>query len=135
MSVTFPTFTMKRTVKEDEIDDLNHVNNVVYNKWANDIAVKHWLTVAGDKLRESVDWVMVKHTLEYKAAAVLGDTIMIKTQVGKATNATYERFIEIYNATTNQLLVRTESVWCAINEHGRPTRISQELKDLFETQS
>ena len=81
MSVTFPTFTMKRTVKEDEIDDLNHVNNVVYNKWANDIAVKHWLTVAGDKLRESVDWVMVKHTLEYKAAAVLGDTIMIKTQV------------------------------------------------------
>lgn len=133
MTADLPTFSMTRKVQSDEIDDLNHVNNVVYNQWANEIAIKHWVDLASEELRSQFSWVMVKHTLEYKAAAMLGDPILIKTQVGKATNATYQRFIEIYNATTNKLLVKTESLWCAINKDGKPKRISDELKELFET--
>lgn len=128
-----PVFKKRRIATEVEIDDLDHVNNVVYVQWANDIATEHWTTVATPEMLDTFGWVMLKHCIEYKKAAVLGDNILIKTQVGRATNVRYERFIEIYNETTMDLLVKTTSDWCAIDKNGRPIKISQEMRDLFET--
>jgi len=34
------TYTVK--VTEKDIDGLNHVNNVVYLQWVNDISERHW---------------------------------------------------------------------------------------------
>lgn len=126
-----PVFEETFEVKLDEIDDLNHVNNVVYVQWANDIAVKHWKTVASEKLLADYDWFMIKHSLEYKGAAMMGDLVKIITQVGRATNVKYERFIEIRNALTDQLLVSSISDWCAVDKNGKPKRISEELRDAF----
>jgi acyl-CoA thioester hydrolase len=126
-----PVFEETFEVKLDEIDDLNHVNNVVYVQWANDIAVKHWKTVASEKLLADYDWFMIKHSLEYKGAAMMGDLVKIITQVGRATNVKYERFIEIRNALTDQLLVSSISDWCAVDKNGKPKRISEELRDTF----
>ncbi|PPK94807.1 MULTISPECIES: thioesterase family protein [Nonlabens] len=128
-----PVFEKRRIATEEEIDDLDHVNNVVYVQWANDIATEHWTTVATPEMLDTFGWVMLKHCIEYKKAAVLGDKILIKTQVGRATNVRYERYIEIYNETTMDLLVKTTSDWCAIDKNGRPIKISQEMRDLFET--
>ena len=82
MDQDLPIFTKSRTVSREEIDDLDHVNNVVYVQWANDIAVDHWLSVASQNMLDSYDWVMIKHCIEYKKSAILGDVILIKTQVG-----------------------------------------------------
>jgi len=128
-----PIFEKRRVVTPDEIDDLDHVNNVVYVQWAAQIASEHWLQVATTKILERFGWVMLKHCITYKKSAVLGDKILIKTQVGRATNVRYERFIEIYNESTMDLLAKTTSDWCAIDKNGKPIKISQELKDLFET--
>jgi acyl-CoA thioester hydrolase len=129
-----PIFQKKRTVAQNEIDNMNHVNNVVYVQWANDIAEQHWLEVAPQELLDTYDWVMLKHCIEYKKAAVLGDEILVKTQVGRATNVRYERFIEIYNAATGGLLVKTTSDWCALDKTGRPVKISTELRNIFEVE-
>jgi acyl-CoA thioester hydrolase len=126
---------MSRTVTRDEIDDLDHVNNVVYVQWANDIAIDHWTMVASKELLKEYNWVMLKHCIEYKNSAILGDEILLKTQVGRATNVRYERFIEIYKASSMELLATTTSDWCAIDKSGKPIRISQELRDLFEIPS
>lgn len=135
MNPDLPIFEVTRKVTKDEIDDLNHVNNVVYVQWANDIAMEHWVTAASLELRETYDWVMIKHCIEYKQSATLGDSILIKTQVGRATNVRYERFIEIYHKESMTLLAKTTSDWCAIDKSGKPMRISQELRDLFEVAS
>jgi len=127
-----PVFEVTRLVSSNEIDELNHVNNVVYVQWANDIAMDHWQQVATQEILDQYDWVMIKHCIEYKRSAMLGDNILIKTQVGRATNVRYERFIEIYNKDTMKLLAKTTSDWCAIDKTGKPVRISQELRDLFE---
>lgn len=127
-----PTFIMERTVQEHEIDTLNHVNNVVYVNWANDIAVAHWTKTASQALLDTYDWVMLKHCIEYKKEAVLGDEILVKTQTGRATNVRYERFIEIYNKQTMDLLARTTSDWCALDKQGKPAKISDELRATFE---
>ncbi len=132
MDESLPIYEVSRQVEKSEIDDLNHVNNVVYVQWANDIATDHWLAVAPQSIKDQYDWVMIKHCIEYKKSAVLGDLIYIRTQVGRATNVRYERFIEIYNKESNELLARTTSDWCAIDKAGKPVRISQELRSLFE---
>ncbi|BAO55957.1 acyl-CoA thioesterase [Nonlabens marinus] len=132
MNDHLPIFEMTRTVAKNEIDYLDHVNNVVYVQWANDIAMEHWTTAASKELLQTYDWVMIKHCIEYKQSAMLGDPILIRTQVGRATNVRYERFIEIYNKETMTLLAKTTSDWCAIDKAGKPVRISQELRDLFE---
>jgi len=128
-----PIFTLERTVQEHEIDDLNHVNNVVYVTWANEIAVSHWTTTAAQELLDTYGWFMIKHCIEYKKEAFLGDKILIKTQTGRATNIRYERFIEMYNKTTMELLAKTTSDWCCIDKQGKPVRISEELRAIFET--
>ncbi|WP_194852226.1 acyl-CoA thioesterase [Nonlabens antarcticus] len=132
MNSKLPIFEVVRKVSKDEIDYLDHVNNVVYVQWANDIAMHHWTSVASEDMLHTYDWVMIKHCIEYKQSAMLGDNILIKTQVGRATNVRYERFIEIYDKDTNKLLAKTTSDWCAIDKNGKPVRISQELRDLFE---
>jgi len=128
-----PVFTVERKVQEHEIDDLNHVNNVVYVTWANEIAVTHWTSTAPQELLDTYGWFMIKHCIEYKKEAFLGDEILIKTQTGRATNVRYERFIEIYNKTTMELLAKTTSDWCCIDQQGKPARISEELRAIFET--
>ncbi|AGC77625.1 acyl-CoA thioester hydrolase [Nonlabens dokdonensis] len=128
-----PVFEKKRTVTASEIDDLNHVNNVVYVQWAADVASEHWQTVGTPEMLENYGWIMLKHCIEYKKAAVLGDEILLRTQVGRATNVRYQRFIEIYNASSMDLLAKTTSDWCAIDKTGKPVKISQEIRDLFET--
>ncbi|SCX97868.1 acyl-CoA thioester hydrolase [Nonlabens sp. Hel1_33_55] len=129
---SLPIFEQHRRVSTNEIDDLNHVNNVVYVQWANDVASKHWTTVAPQEILDQYDWVMIKHCIEYKQSAILDDNILIKTQVGRATNVRYERFIEIYKEDSMELLAKTVSDWCAIDKNGKPVRISQELRELFE---
>lgn len=124
-------FTKTIEVTEKDLDNLNHVNNVVYVQWVNDIAVSHWHSCGTKKLLAEYDWFLIKHCLEYKGAAVLGDRIKLTTQVGRATNVRYERFVEIRNADTDQLLVSSTSDWCAVDKNGKPKRISDELRDAF----
>jgi acyl-CoA thioester hydrolase len=128
-----PVFEKRRVVTHDEIDNLDHVNNVVYVQWAANIASEHWLQVATPEMQGNFGWVMLKHCITYKKSAVLGDKILIKTQAGRATNVRYERSIEIYNESTMDLLAKTTSDWCAIDKNGKPIKISQEIRDLFET--
>ncbi|MGB3591449.1 MAG: thioesterase family protein [Nonlabens sp.] len=127
-----PIYQVSRSVEAHEIDELNHVNNVVYVQWANDIAIEHWQNVGTPEMLSNYGWVLLKHCIEYKAPAVLGDSVLIKTQVGRATNVKYQRFIEIYNATSMKLLASSTTDWCAINKDGKPTRITPEIRSLFE---
>ena len=127
-----PVFKQTFNVEPNQIDDLNHVNNVVYVQWVNDIAVAHWKEVATEYLLETYNWFLIKHTIEYKSAAVLGDTIQVSTYVGRATNVRYERFVEIRNAKTDELLVKSTSDWCAVDHNGKPQRITDELRRVFE---
>jgi acyl-CoA thioester hydrolase len=127
-----PIFELTRQVEPSEIDGQNHVNNVVYVQWANDIAVAHWENVGTDEMLESIDWVLLKHTIEYKQPAFLGDNILLRTQVGRATNVKYQRFIEMYNADNMQLLAKSLTDWCALDKSGKPTRITQVMRDRFE---
>ncbi|MUU76891.1 acyl-CoA thioesterase [Winogradskyella endarachnes] len=120
------------TVKQDDIDDLNHVNNVRYVQWVQDIAKEHWLAFATKEILEAYSWFLVNHYIEYKSQALLGDTLHLKTYVSEVEGVSTIRHVEIINAKTNKLIVKSKAKWCLIdNKTQRPTRIITEIRKLF----
>ncbi|WP_299103485.1 thioesterase family protein [uncultured Winogradskyella sp.] len=120
------------TVSEDDIDDLNHVNNVRYVQWVQDIAKDHWLAFATQDILASYSWFLVNHFIEYKSQALLGDTIHLKTYVPLVEGVSTIRHVEITNANTKKLIVKSKAKWCLIdNKTQRPTRITPEIGELF----
>lgn len=120
------------TVSKDDIDDLNHVNNVRYVQWVQDIAKEHWLTFATKNILEAYSWFLVNHFIEYKSQALLGDKLLIKTYVPTVEGVSTIRHVEIINAETDRLLVKSKAKWCLIDSKTqRPTRIIPEIAELF----
>lgn len=120
------------TVSIDDLDDLEHVNNVRYVQWIQDISKEHWQSYASVEIQNEVVWVVMNHNITYKSAAVLNDVIKIQTHIVQSKGATSIRAVEMYNAKTNQLLLRSKTEWCLLNAKTlRPTRISDEIKAVF----
>ena len=127
-------FEMTVPVLAGDIDEQNHVNNTVYVRWVQDVAVAHWRAIASSDPQETIGWVVVRHEIDYKAPAALGDEIVLRTWVGKATRLTFERFTEIRRKRDRQLLSTARTLWCPINtQTGRPVRVPAEVRAQFST--
>ena len=128
-----PVFESVFTVEEKHLDDIQHVNNVHYVQWVQDIAKLHWDRNATPSIQERYFWVLTTHLIEYKNSALLGDLINVRTYVSKYQGAVCHRIVEITDKTTNMLLATSETKWCLIStETKRPTRITREIAELFE---
>lgn len=120
------------TVTADDLDELQHVNNVRYLQWIQDISKEHWELLAPQHIRQEVVWVVMNHHISYKRAAVLGDQLLLKTYIEGNKGATSIRRVEILYKENNQLLVESKTEWCLLNAiTQRPTRISETIKTLF----
>lgn len=125
-------YTISIIVTQQDLDDLNHVNNVIYVKWMQDIAKEHWQSKAPEKIIKSTAWVVLSHNIKYKGAATLGDTILLKTYIIKSKGAVCVRVVEMHNKDTDQLLIHSETEWCLLNSSNmRPIRISKEIENVF----
>jgi acyl-CoA thioester hydrolase len=125
---------MTIAVQPGDIDQQNHVNNTVYLRWVQDVATAHWEAHAPADAVKSVGWVVLRHEIDYKSPAGLGDEIILRTWVGQATRVTFERFVEVLRKTDRQLLAQARTVWVPINpETARPTRVSPEVRARFST--
>ena len=119
-------------VAPEDIDQLGHVNNVVYLRWVQEIAVAHWRAAAPAQLQADVVWVVLRHEIDYQRPARGGDTVLGCTWVGDATGSRFERFTEFSRAGSSEVLARARSVWCPLNARtGRPRRIDPALHDHF----
>lgn len=120
------------SVKPGDIDGQNHVNNTVYLRWVQEVATAHWQTIAASEAQEGIGWVVLRHEIDYKAPACMGDEVVLRTWVGKATRLTFERFTEMFRSSDGQLLSKARTLWCPINaQTGRPVRVSPEVRKQF----
>jgi len=125
---------MTVSVLPEDIDEQNHVNNMVYLRWVQEIAIAHWRVLASAEAQEAISWVVLRHEIDYKTAAFPADEIQLLTWVGKATRLTFERFTEIKRKADGQLLARARTLWCPIDPNsGKPTRVSAEVRAQFST--
>lgn len=126
------SYSYEQFVTESDIDELNHVNNVVYVQWIQDAAVKHWSSIAPDHIQKSFVWVIVRHEIDYRRSGLLNDVLLIKTRVLTAGGASSVRQVQIFRKTDMQLLVESKTTWCIIDANTyRPARISDEIKIMF----
>lgn len=119
-------------VNKDDLDELDHVNNVRYVQWIQDISKEHWIHSAPETVREGLSWVVLHHDITYKSASQLDDVILIRTYIEESRGATCRRVVEMHNADTKILLVRSNTEWCLLNNKSlKPIRISEEIRQIF----
>ena len=125
------TFETTLVVTQNDLDELNHVNNIRYVEWVQDVAKSHWLSNASPEIINNYYWVMLSHYIEYKSEALLNDAIKLKTYVINCEGVTTTRMVEICNSN-DKLLAKSETTWCLINSQTkRPAQITPEIIDLF----
>ena len=125
-------YKMSLVVQPDDLDAMNHVNNVRYLQWVQDVAEAHWEEVGTPEMLEKYAWVVINHFIEYKKPAVLGDEIILSTHVHENSGPKSNRLVRIHRASDNQLLCQASTWWCLLDKTTmRPTRVTQELIDAF----
>ena len=119
-------------VSKNDLDELNHVNNVVYIHWIQEIAKEHWKSLVSNEIIKNYFWVLLEHETKYLNPAFLNDKIRLKTYIEKTDGVKSSRIVEIYNKDTNKLLVTSKTIWCLINSKtNKPNRIIDEIRQAF----
>jgi acyl-CoA thioester hydrolase len=117
-----------------DLDDQDHVNNVVYVRWVQEAALAHWRALTTAEQQAEVGWALLRHEIDYRAPALLGDDIVVRTRVGHLEGLTFERLTDVRRASDGRLLAESRTLWCPIHPRtGRPRRVSDELRALFST--
>lgn len=129
-------YTSINIVSKQHLDGLNHVNNVQYLYWAQEVAKAHW-----NLIQELLDqtlgvWMVRSHEVNYKRGAFLGESIRMETYVKEVRGPLSIRVVDFFNDKTNQLLVRSQTQWCYVDLSSRkPIKIPTEIATLFLSKS
>lgn len=124
-------YTIK--VTEEHIDALQHVNNVVYVQFMQEVADKHWHSIPLSDEEKQVIWVVRRHEIDYLYPAVLNDELIIRTWTGDHGTVSWERHYEIIRLSDQKKIITAKSIWVLLDKTtGRPKRISDTILNRFE---
>lgn len=133
MPVSEKIFEYRIKVVAENLDDLQHVNNVVYVQFMQDIANRHWKQVTGNRYDEELIWVVRKHEIEYLNQAVLDDVLLMRTWTGEHSAVTWDRHYEMVREADGKKIIAARSVWVMLNKKtGRPQKIDDAICKQFE---
>ncbi len=125
-------FCLNVTVSKADIDELNHVNNVVYVSWVQDAASEHWKSAASMELRNQCRWVVLRHEIDYLVSAVEGEILKVFTWVDAPTGARQTRHVSIQRASDHHVMAYAKSAWCLLEpSNGKPKRITEVIVNAF----
>ncbi len=125
-------FKLNIKVLSEDIDGQNHVNNVVYLRWVQEVAYAHWNSLASEELKRNYKWVVLRHEIDYHSPAFPGDTIVACTWIEAPQGPRQKRFVSILRASDQKALASACTSWCLLEAgSGRPKRVSEEISSIF----
>ena len=129
-------FLLRVRAEPADIDGLGHVSNLVYLRWVLEAALAHstakGLDEAAYKARGQ-GWVVRRHEIDYLRAAFAGDVLVVETRVASIAAASSTRRTRILRE--GEVLARAATNWAYVDfRSGRPMRIPDEVKRLFEVE-
>lgn len=125
-------FSINIQVQQPHLDAVNHVNNVVYIQWMQDIASMHWHAIATPELKNKFVWMIRRHEVDYHNQAFLNDSLLITTWTGEYTNVTWKRHYEITRPADNKKIISAVSLWIPVDvETQKPQRVDEAMVSLF----
>ena len=124
------TYEYSLLVTKEDIDALNHVNNVVYLKWINKVSILHWNSLSNDEINKKYIWVASRHEIDYLKPAFLNEKITIKTWIDTLEGVKSIRKVEMYRKEI--LLAKSKTTWILLDAKTQKiARIPKEIKDVF----
>ena len=125
----------RHTVGDDEIDGLDHANNVAYVAWMQSAALDHSNALGwpGERYRRlGQGWVVRSHKIEYHLPALAGEEIVVRTWVATMKKATSLRRYEIVRASDVAVLATAETRWAFVDyATGQPARIPPDVAEAY----
>jgi acyl-CoA thioester hydrolase len=124
-------FELTIRVAAADVDQLGHVNNTVYLRWVQDVAIAHWQVLATPSLQAEIVWMVLRHEIDYKQPAWPDDELVLRTWVGEADGLRFDRHTQVLRAVPRVLLAQARTVWCPIDVRtGRPKRLPPAVRQL-----
>lgn len=118
-------------IRPEDVDGMGHVNNIVYVRWVQEVAMAHWAAAAPADAQAAMTWVVLRHEIDYLRPARPGDTVRARTWVGAGESLRYERFTEIVRGD-GTVLARGRTLWCPVDiATGRPRRVPPDVRAAF----
>lgn len=125
-------YTQNLTVSKEDLDELNHVNNIKYVEWIQEISKEHWHHATDESIRNEMVWVVKSHQITYKKSAHLGDVLTLSTCIKGNKGPLSFREVEIKNNKTGQVIVYAITEWCLLDAKTlRPKRVPEQIQNLF----
>jgi acyl-CoA thioester hydrolase len=127
--------TIELTPTPDDIDDLEHVSNLVYVRWILEVALAHSDAVGWDNAayrRIGAIWVVRRHEVDYLQSVVLGDRVAVTTWVEVVKGVSSIRKTSMRRLRDGVEVCRASSTWAFIDlATGRPRKISDDVRGAF----
>lgn len=125
-------FTRRFTAAPEDIDELGHVNNAVWVRWVQDVAVAHWAAVATPEQQAAYVWVVTRHEVDYRGNVRVGEAVAAETWVADAPKgARFDRHVR-FTGADGRVKVEAATTWAMLDRAtGRLVRIRPEVAGPF----
>ncbi len=126
------TFTHVFTATPADIDELGHVNNAVWVRWIQELAVAHWAAVASAEQQAAYVWVVTRHEIDYRGNVSVGETVTGETWVPEPPRgARFDRHVR-FTGGDGRVKVEAVTTWALLDRiSGRLLRVRPEIAAPF----
>lgn len=123
-------------VEPGAIDFNQHVNNVQFVQWLQDVAMLHSAACGwplARYLESGTSWVVRSHFIEYLRPALLGDELLLSTWIAGFKGETSPRHTLVWRVRDRKMLARAETVWIFVDaKRGRALAIPADFVSAFD---
>jgi acyl-CoA thioester hydrolase len=115
-----------------DLDALQHVNNVRYLEWVQEVSKEHWEELALPGWDDKYLWVVKSHAITYHRPALEGMVLRLSTSVPEARGALCRRVVEVEEKNTGLRIADCTTEWVLLDRNGgRPIRMPEEVRLAF----
>jgi acyl-CoA thioester hydrolase len=120
------------TAGPDDIDELGHVNNAVWVRWIQEVAVGHWNVTAAPEHVAAYIWVVTRHEIDYRGNVSSGETVTAETWVPEPPRgARFNRHMR-FTGADGKVRVEAITTWAMLDRAtGRLLRVPMDVAAPF----
>jgi acyl-CoA thioester hydrolase len=94
-------YTMRFRVPFQDVDMLNHVNNVKYVVWAETIRSAYFAEVLGEEIRGTRGMILAKLVVDYKRPIAYRADVAVGCRIARIGRKSFDIVYEVWDETEN----------------------------------